>query len=226
VNESRSQSSGWEWAARVARLPRLSAAVGLTLLIAAAGGCFGGNPSQANIQLRKDNQQLSDQINQLKLQHAADQASIRALQAGATTVPSLPESRIDELFTTAGLRLGKTTGGFRPDPNKYGDTMVKVYVTPIDQEGDPLKAAGSFKIELFDLALNDHNRIGQWDFDLETAKADWYSALFLYDYVLNCPWQTVPAHANLLLRVTFTDALTQRTFTTDKEITIQPPTAQ
>jgi hypothetical protein len=223
VNESRLNRAGWQSAGRIARL---SAGAILPLLIATAGGCFGGNPSAANIQLRKDNQQLSDQIDDLNRQHAADQATIHALQAGATTIPSLPEARINELFTTAGLRLEKTTGGFSPDPNKTGDTMVKVYVDPIDQEGDPLKAAGSFKVELFDLALNDHNRIGQWDFDLEAAKSHWYSALFLYDYVLNCPWQTAPTHSHLLLRVTFTDALTQRTFTTDKEITIHLAPAQ
>jgi hypothetical protein len=210
---------------RRAAAVRWFAGIILPLLIATAGGCFGGNPSAANIQLRKDNQQLSDQIDQLNRQHAADQATIKVLQSGAATVPSLPQARLDELFTTAGLRLEKLTGGYRPDPNKIGDVMVKVYAVPTDQYGDPIKAAGSFKVELFDLALSTNNRIGQWDFDLKTAESRWYSVLFLYDYVLNCPWQTVPTHSDLLLRVSFTDALTQRTFTVDKPITIQPPPA-
>src|SRR5208282_86299 len=102
------------------------------------------------------------QIDQLNRRHAADQAEIRALQ-GKHAVQSLPESRLNQLYTTAGLRFGKLTGGFHADSNLTGDTMVKVYVVPIDQDGDPIKAAGTFRIELFDLALAGDNRIGEWN---------------------------------------------------------------
>ena len=100
--------------------------------------------------------------------------------------------------------------------------MLKIYVVPIDGTGDEIKAAGSFRVELFDLALGPTNRIGEWDFDLSAAKADWYGPL-LYSYVLDCPWQTVPRHRNLLARVTFTDALTHRIFIVDRQVTVQPP---
>jgi outer membrane murein-binding lipoprotein Lpp len=199
-----------------------SGATLLALGIAALSlsGC--GSPNQANIQLRKDNQQLSAQIDQLNRQHTADTATIQALQA-TNAVQTLPQSRLNELYTVAGLRLGKLTGGFHPDPNAVGDTMLKVYVVPTDQDGDPIKAAGTFKIELFDLALAKDNRIGQWDFDLQQTHANWYSQLFMYTYVLSCPWQTQPIHSNLLARVTFTDALTGRVLTVDRDINVQLP---
>jgi hypothetical protein len=101
--------------------------------------------------------------------------------------------------------------------------MLKIYVVPIDEQGDALKAAGSFEVELFDLALGANYRIGKWDFDLNAAKADWYGHALLYTYVLSCPWQTVPVHGKLLARVTFTDALTHRVFTVDKEVLVEPP---
>jgi outer membrane murein-binding lipoprotein Lpp len=195
----------------------LAILAGLTLT-----GC-GSSPNKANIELRKQNQQLQAQIEDLNRRHDADQAAIRGLQAGATTIPVLPQDRLDELFTTAGLKFGILTGGYHPDPNQPGDTMLKVYVVPIDEQGDRLKAAGSFHVELFDLALKSDNRIGTWDFDLPTAKSDWYDCGLLEEYVLDCPWQTVPAHAKLLARVTFTDALTHRVFTVDKEVTVVPP---
>jgi len=185
----------------------------------ALSGCSG--PSSANIQLRKENQQLSARIDQLNRRHDADQAQIRVLQRNANVVETLPEDRLNQLYTTAGLRLGRLCGGFHPDPNLVGDTMLKVYVVPIDQDGDPIKAAGSFQIELFDLALPSQNRIGQWNFDLQRARSDWYAQLFMYEYVFNCPWQTPPAHSSLLLRVTFTDALTGRVFSIDRDITVQ-----
>ncbi len=186
-----------------------------------AAGC--GGPSKVNIELRKQNQKLSGTIDDLQLRHNADQATIRGLQAHATTVPILPEDQINELFTTAGLSFGRLTGGYHPDPNVPSDTMLKIYVVPIDGQGDEIKAAGSFHVELFDPALGATNRIGTWDFDLQATRGDWYGHALLYTYVLSCPWQTVPTHEKLQARVTFTDQLTHRVFTADREVMVEVP---
>jgi len=188
-----------------------------------AEGCQG--PSKVNIELRKQNQQLSAQIDSLQLRHDADEATIRGLQSHGTTVPSLPQDELDALFTTAGLHFGRLTGGYHPDPDKPGDTMVKIYVVPIDEQGDNIKAAGSFHVELFDPELGATNRIGQWDFDLQATRANWYGKALLYTYVLSCPWQDVPTHEKLQARVTFTDALTHRVFTVDREVWVEVPAA-
>jgi len=201
--------------------PKTSFRTLVILNIALIGGCHG--PDQANTELRKQKQQLQAQIEGLNRQHAADEATIRGLQAMATTVPVLPESQIDELFTAAGLKFGRLTGGYRPDANLPADTMLKIYVVPTDTDGDAIKSAGSFQVDVFDLALKSDNKIGTWDFDLQTAKSDWFGSGLLYTYVLDCPWQTPPAHANLMAHVTFTDALTHRVITVDKEVTVQPP---
>jgi hypothetical protein len=184
-------------------------------------GC--GGPSAVNIELRKKNQQLSAQIGDLQLRHDADLATIQGLQSHATTAPTLPQSELDQLFTTAGLHFGRLTGGYHPDPNQRGDTMLKIYVVPIDENGDEIKAAGSFRVELFDPELGATNRIGQWDFDLQAAKDNWYGHALLYTYVLSCPWQTVPTHEKLQARVTFMDALTHREFTVNREVRVQLP---
>lgn len=202
--------------------PLFATAAAITFLsLGALGGCAG--PSKANIELRKQNQQLQAKIDQLQLAHNADQASIRALQAKWPTTRTLPQSELDQLFTTAGLRLGSLTGGYHPDPQKSGDTELRIYVVPIDESGDPIKAAGAFRVELFDLALKTGNRIGQWDFDLTAARDSWRAQLYFYTYILQCPWQIAPVHAQLLARVTFTDALTHRVFTVDRDVTVQPP---
>jgi len=201
--------------------PSSSALIAAILGSLLAGGCFNNTPSQANIELRKQNQQLQDQITGLDRRHDADEATIRGLQAQATTVPVLPQDELDQLFTSSGLKFGSLTGGYHPDPNKYGDTMVKVYVCPIDQDGDKLKAAGTFHVELFDLALPSNNRIGSWDFDLQYTRDHWFN--LLNSYVLDCPFQSRPVHASLMLRVVFTDQLTHRIFTVDKGIGVQPP---
>jgi hypothetical protein len=176
-----------------------------------------------NIELRKQNQKLSATIDDLQLRHNADEATIRGLQARATTVPILPEDELDQLFTTAGLQFGRLTGGYHPDPNSPGDTMLKIYVVPIDGQGDEIKAAGAFHVELFDPALGATNQIGKWDFDLQATRGDWYGHALLYTYVLSCPWQTVPTHEKLQVWVTFTDQLTHRVFTVQREVTVEVP---
>jgi outer membrane murein-binding lipoprotein Lpp len=186
-----------------------------------AGGC--GNPSQANIDLRKENQQLHTQVDQLQHQRDADRAAIAGFQGKKFTGPVLPSEQLDRLFTTTGLQFGRLTGGYHPDPNTRGDTMLKVYVVPTDDQGDALKAAGTFEVDLFDLALSSNNRIGHWEFDLPTAKSDWYGKALLYTYVLPCPWQTPPTHQDLQLRVTFADELTHRVFTETRQVTVQLP---
>jgi hypothetical protein len=193
----------------------------ITILCLLLTGC--GSPSSANIELRKQQQQLQSQIAQMQQQHLADEATIRGLQNQATTVPVLPEDQLDQLFTVAGLNFGRLTGGYHPDPNTPGDTMLKVYVVPTDQFGDQLKAAGSFEVKLFDLALKTDNLLGTWNFDLPAAKAHWYSGGLLYTYVLDCPWQTAPTHTKLSARITFRDALTHRLFVVDRDVTIELP---
>jgi hypothetical protein len=191
-------------------------------VVAVLSGC-GGAPSAANIELRKQNQQLSAQVDDLNRRHQADVAAIRQLSSGATTVPVLPQDRLDQLFTVAGLKFGRLTGGYHPDPNRSGDTMLKVYVVPIDQSGDEVKAAGSFHVDLFDLSLKTDNKIGSWDFDLAAARSDWNGQGLLYTYVLDCPWQTAPVNQKLMARVKFTDALTGWVFTADKEVSVELP---
>src|SRR5689334_16796288 len=93
-------------------------------------GC--GAPNQASIEVRRENQSLRDQIEQLQRQHSADEAKIRGLESRGT-LPTLPEDRLNQLFTTHGLRFGKLTGGSDLETNKEGDQGIKVYVVPVDQ---------------------------------------------------------------------------------------------
>src|SRR5438105_3260874 len=109
-----------------------------TVLIFIAG-CAA--PNSANIQLRKQNQSLRDQIAQLNRRHEADDATIKGLENGGTAVQVLPTGRTERLFTVHGLKLGRLTGGADLDPAKPGDDGIKIYIVPIDDDGDSLKAA-------------------------------------------------------------------------------------
>lgn len=184
-------------------------------------GC--GGPNKASIVVRKENQQLRKQIEELQRARDADAATMRTMQANTSTQPTLAPERLELLFTTHGLRLGKLTGGFDTNPATQGDELLKVYVVPTDRSGDLLKAAGSFVVELFDLAGAEEVRIGRWEFPATETPAMWYGQMLSYGYVLPCPWQTAPQHEELTVKVTFTDTLTGRVFTEQKQVKIAPP---
>lgn len=195
------------------------------LLPSFVGGCQG--TSKANIELRKENVELREQVAQLRRQREGDLATIRALEAGQA-VPTLPAERLARLFTVHGIALGKLTGGIDLDADTPGDEALRVVVTPQDQSGQTLKAAGAVVIELFDLALEGEQRIGRWELSTDEAKQRWIGSALIDGYVLELRWQQPPEHAELTVKVTFTDELTGRAFTTQKpiRITIPPPNAE
>jgi hypothetical protein len=183
-------------------------------------GCH--TPDAANIELRKQNQQLQSSVDDLTAQHNRDAAALAAAEGARPTVPTLPPDRLDRLFTTHGLEFGRLTGGDNPDTVTGPDTMLKVYVVPIDGQGTPIKAAGAFTVEAFDLGTPSHPLVGTWRFPLERTRDLFFNRFALYTYVLECPWQTVPAHPDLTVKVTFDDELTGRRFTDQTQVKVHP----
>ncbi len=169
-------------------------------------GC--SHPNTANITLRKENQELRARVAELE--------KINAGYVAPTTRQSPPtinlaEHQFGSLFVTSGLKLGKLTG--------QDDGMLKVYAIPVDQDGDDLKASGSFNVDAFDLS-DGGKQIGHWDFPATDSQKNWYGAALLHTYVLKCPWQNKPAPNQVTVKVTFTDELTGRMFTQQKVVDV------
>jgi hypothetical protein len=205
--------------------PRFIRLAWAALAVGAALGCVGcaGSPTAVNITLRKENQQLHKQIRQLQDQHEQDAALIAGLQRRSPTEKTLPPGELAKLFTTHGISFGRLTGGLQTNPNLPYDQGLKVFMVPIDQMNQPLKAAGGITVEAFDLAA-DHPRIGEWKFPVEQAAQNWYGYFLIdYYYVLSCPWQTAPQHGDLTIKVTFVDELTKIPFSAQELVHITPP---
>ena len=176
-------------------------------------------PSKANIALRKQNQELRAHVADLERRHGADAAQIHALEARGATSPTLPQERLAKLFTVHGLEFGKLTGV------DEDEGVLKIYVVPTDDSGQKLKAAGSFVVAAFDLANDPHSLIARREFSVDEARRMWFGQALLYEYVLPIPWNSPPQHPEVTIKVSFTDALTGRTFTGQKVITYRPTTA-
>jgi hypothetical protein len=210
----------------IAAVMRTSMMLCALCLLAPCGGCkiFGGSPDAANIKLRKENQALTTQVEDLKKQAAANAALAHSLQASRPTVPALPTERVEKLWTTRGLKFGRLTGGADIDRSKPGHEGIKVYVAPTDQSGEEIKAAGSFTVEAFDLAKPQAPLVGTWKIDLDQARKSWSGHLMDYNYVLTLPWQErVPENPELTLKVTFFDELLQLPFSAQQRVKVNLP---
>jgi hypothetical protein len=184
-------------------------------------GC--GSPNRANIALRKEIQDLDDRVASLQQQSDARQRMIQALQASRPTEPTLPARELTKLFVAYGIEFARLTGGADLDPIKPGDEGVKVYASPVDENGAVIQAAGTLVVEAFDLDAGKNNQLGRWEFPTPESKKLWHALLLEAAYELTCPWQHVPTHPNVTLKLTFTDELTHASYSTQKVVTVQLP---
>jgi len=187
-------------------------------------GCY--HPSEANIQLRKDKQQLETQLSEVQQKLSAAQARINGLEQEKGTLPTLPQDRLDKLITVQGIKLGRLTGGEPGESADAPDKGLKIYLTPVDETGEALKTTGTVEIDAFDLDLTGDNRIGHWTFDPVSLKPRWRSLGMLRAFVLECPWQKPPQHSKLAAKVTFRDELTGRIYDQIQEVHIKIPTTR
>lgn len=180
----------------------------LACLTSAVGGC--GRPYAANIELRKENQALREEVKQLRAMRQADIANrfmaVGEMGGGVS---------LDRLFTAHGLRVGRLTG-------IYGETL-RVFVVPTDQRGDLLKAAGSFEVRAFDLNRGSEALVGAWQFTDEEAAAAWNGQALQYGYVLEIALpRAMWEGESLTVRIVFIDLLTGRRIESDTVARVRP----
>src|SRR5688572_2219744 len=84
----------------------LTAAFGLVLLL--QFGCRA--PNQANIELRKQNQELRTDVSRLRAEVDQLKSDIRRFESSAEVLPTLPQERLEQLWTVAGVSFGRLTG--------------------------------------------------------------------------------------------------------------------
>jgi len=203
---------------RAARLA--TAAMAACILPAACvmlTACTPQRPVRLDANMLLENEQLRTSNEELHKQLLQRDEQILALQ-------NLGDKRLGRLYTVRRITLGSGTGGANTD-DKPGDDAVKVNVAPIDQHGSVLKAAGSVKVQVFDLAAPEgKNLLAERDYDPNAAAKNWSSGLFSSYYGFTLPLPAAPpAHSELTVRAEFTEYLTGKTFTTQQVIKVALP---
>ena len=192
-------------------LRRVAAWLSLPLLLLVTG--CGGGSREANVQLRRERDDLREKVRLLEAEVAGYQAAEDVTGSDAPEPAGL-------LFVTDKLEFGKLTGGADTDRTTPGDETLRVYVQPVDRYGDELKAAGAFTVTATTDAA-DPVKLGQWDIAPAEAARQWRNRFSTYGYVLDCPLDEAVDYAGpIVVRVEFTESLTGKTFTakTDAEL--------
>jgi hypothetical protein len=172
--------------------------------------------------LRDEVIQAEDRIDELEEDKRRLQDSIRSQKQLVQRLRALSDDRLANLFTVESVELGDYTTGANLD-DAPGDDGVRVRLVPIDAAGSPLKAAGSVKIQLYDLADEEEPLVGKCRFPVENIGDHWSSHFGTYHYRFECPFSRPPDHETITVRVEFTDYLTGKVLHAQKEIQIDRP---
>lgn len=202
------------------RLGPLMLILQLACLVAATG-C--GDPCEQKLQaLRDEVIEAEDRIERLQEEKRQQSSSLQSQEKLIQRLRGLSDARMSNLFTVQSIELGDYTTGVNLDDTP-GDDGVRVRMVPIDASGSPLKAAGSVKIQLYDLAQEDEPLVGKCSFGVEGIGDYWSSHFGTYHYRFECAFSRLPAHEKITVRAEFTDYLTGTVHHAQKVITVDLP---
>jgi hypothetical protein len=105
-----------------------------------------------------------------------------------------------------------------------GKKKLVVYVEPIDETGDAVKAGGTIEVQLWDLNKKESEaRLAQWQVEPNEIKKLWLGGMFSSGYRLSFDVAGIVDKFDrpLTVKVNFTDYLSGMTFT--EQFVIRPP---
>ena len=168
----------------------------------------GDGSSERIARLQKERLELQGQIARL------EQLTER-LQGQVDTLAGLPEAvEKNYLYHLKQVKLSKYTGLYDQSGDKVADTL-RVYLKPIDQDGDIVKAAGLVDVQLWNLEGSAQGAmIGEWRVEPPALRALWYASLLTINYRLEfeLPSAAVAVASPLTVKMQFTDMLTGKVF--------------
>jgi hypothetical protein len=132
------------------------------------------------------------------------------LEQQVNTLAGLPET-VDALqfFKLRDVKLTKRTGLYDKDKDGRCETLI-VYIKPLDQDGDVVKAAAQVDVQLWDLNSDGAEALlGTWAVEPEKLRKLWFSTMLSINYRLmfDLPGKAISLQGPLTVKVVFTDLL-------------------
>ena len=188
-------------------------------------GCDGqtaGKPTTA-----QQVQQLTAQKTDLQNQLEQTKTENDRLKKQAEAISKLPgDKRADAVYHLKSIKIDRFTNFYDKDKasGATGKKNLVVYVEPIDETGDAVKAGGAVEVQLWDLNKKENEaRLAQWRVEPNELKTLWLSGMLSSSYRLSFDMAGIVDKLDkpLTVKVNFTDYLSGGTFT--EQFIIRPP---
>ena len=172
-------------------------------------------------------QQLTEQKADLQNQLEQTKTENDRLKKQAESLSTLPgDKRADAIYHIKSVKIGSYTNFYDDDktPGATGKKKLVVYVEPIDETGDTVKAGGTVDVQLWDLNKKDSDaRLAQWRLEPNEIKTLWLGGMLSSSYRLSFDAAGIVDKLDkpLTVKVNFTDYLSGMTFT--EQFIIHPP---
>ena len=187
-------------------------------LLAIATGCENAGsrsllPEEINT-LRREKRELARQFEESKLENKDLKKQIQVLSG----LP--PGVKPENLYRLQSIKITKYTDFYDKDKDGKKEKLI-VYIQPIDEDGDIIKAVGAVDVRLQDPNKNnDQAPLGQWHVEPNTLKKLWFAGFITVNYKLtfDVPDKISKFEEPLMVKATFTDYLTGNVFNEEKLI--------
>jgi hypothetical protein len=184
------------------------------LVLVFAFGCE--SPNGLKPALSQQVQQLTTQKADLQSRLERTQIENERLKKQIETLFTLPgDKRVDALYHLQAVQIGRYTNLYDEDKNGTKEKLI-VYVQPIDDTGDTIKAAGAIDVQLWDLNKKDGVALlAQWRVEPNELKKLWFNSILAGNYRLTFDAAALMEKfkETLTVKISFTDYLSGRTFT-------------
>lgn len=198
---------------------RTAVSIAAGCLLSILFGC--DQPANQRISLREQIRQLNAQNTELQSELADMQGENERLSRQVKVISALGgDVRAEKLNRVKQIKIGKYTNFYDKDKDGTKEKLI-VYVQPVDEADDVIKAAGTVDVQLWDLNDDDGEaKLGQWSIGPDELKELWFATMLTINYRLTFDISNIRAQFSdpLTVKVAFTDYLTGKTFTEQKVI--------
>jgi cell division protein FtsB len=186
-------------------------AAGLIFAVGCENAGTGGKTSSSQ-QVQQLTEQKADLQKQLE-QARTDNDRLRKQVEGISSLPG--DKRVDAVYHLQAVKIGRFTNLYDNDKDGTKEKLI-VYVQPIDETGDVIKAAGAAEVQLWDLNKKEGGALlAQWRVEPNEIKKLWFNSIAMTCYRLTFDVSAVVKkfEDELTVTVTFTDYLSGSAFT-------------
>ena len=187
-------------------------------LLAVAAGCDSADrpdPLKEQINsLKQENTQLTRQIKQSGLENKKLKKQIQVLSG----LPA--DAKLENFYNLQRVKISGYTDFYDKDKDGRKEKLI-VYIQPIDQDGDVVKATGSVDVQLWNLNRpNGQALLGQWRVEPDELRKLWFATLITINYRLtfDVAGKIEKFEEPLTVKLTFTDHLSGKVFKEQKVI--------